>query len=189
MESILIVSSSEKGKEMLRELLRGQNISRITTAQSGAETRRVIVEQHFDLIFVNMPLPDEYGDDLAMRVAEVTDAGIVLLAAASLLEELADKVEDYGVYVLEKPISRQLFYHSLRLLKVAGKRQRYLKEENSKLRSKIQEMSLVNKAKCLLVQYRGFSEEQAHKYVERQAMDRRCSRLDIAQRILTEYQN
>lgn len=45
----------------------------------------------------------------------------------------------------------------------------------------------VSRAKCLLISYCGMSEEDAHKYIERQAMDKRMSRLEIAQDIVRTY--
>ena len=63
-----------------------------------------------------------------------------------------------------------------------------LQNENFKLQTKIEEIRLVNRAKCCLIQYLKFSEPQAHRYIEKQAMDTRQTRKEVAQRILSTYE-
>ena len=52
---------------------------------------------------------------------------------------------------------------------------------------KIQEIRLVTRAKWTLIQCLGMSEEEAHRYIEKQAMDNRISRREVAKRGLTTY--
>ena len=49
-------------------------------------------------------------------------------------------------------------------------------------------MRLVDRAKCTLVQYLGFTEAQAHRYLEKQAMDMRMTRREVAEEILRTYE-
>ena len=42
-----------------------------------------------------------------------------------------------------------------------------LRQENIKLQKKIEEIRLVDRAKCALIQYLGLTESQAHKYIEK----------------------
>ena len=50
-------------------------------------------------------------------------------------------------------------------------------------------MKLINRAKFMLMQYLGFDENQAHKYLEKQAMDKRITRLEVAIEIIKIYEN
>ena len=43
---------------------------------------------------------------------------------------------------------------------------------------------MVDRAKCALIQYLGFTEPQAHRYIEKQAMDLRQTRREVAESIL-----
>jgi response regulator NasT len=60
--------------------------------------------------------------------------------------------------------------------------------KNTRLESQIEEARLINRAKCILIQYLRLTEPQAHRYIEKQAMDKRTSRIDIARNILTTYE-
>ena len=64
-----------------------------------------------------------------------------------------------------------------------------LKKENSKLRGKIEEIRLVDRAKCLLIQYLDMTEPEAHRAIEKEAMDRRVTRKEIAKEIVSRYEN
>ena len=187
MVSALLVSSSEKGREMLRELMRrGPEISPAVAA-SGAEARRLAAEVEYDLVVINAPLSDELGDGLSCTLAMDTSAGILLLVRAETADEIAEKVEDVGVMVLGKPLGRAMFYQALKMVAAARRRVLGLKQENRKLQSKIEEIRLVDRAKCMLIQYLSMTESQAHRYIEKQAMDRRVTRGEVARSILGLY--
>ena len=68
------------------------------------------------------------------------------------------------------------------------KRVSYLENENLRLQKKIDEIRLVDRAKCILIQYLQMTEAQAHKYIEKQAMNLRQSRLQTAESILKTYE-
>ena len=105
MESVLVVSSSEKGEAMLRELLKNAAFSQIDLAKNGNEARRLMSQQrHDELVIINTPLSDELGHELAMTLAESSDAGIMMLVKGEYADEIAHKVEDYGVFVVPKPL-------------------------------------------------------------------------------------
>ena len=52
---------------------------------------------------------------------------------------------------------------------------------------KIQEIRLVNRAKWALIQCLGMSETEAHRYLEKQAMDHRISKREAALQVLATY--
>ncbi len=188
MDSVLIVSGTDKGRDMLTELCRSESFSHIVTASCGSEARRVLIGETFDLIVINAPLPDEFGHELAISIAGETCSGILMLVKSELSDEVSAKVENYGVFVLGKPINRPLFYQSLRLLYASCKRLSGLKQQTVQLENKIQEIRLVDRAKYTLMQYLSMTEPQAHRYIEKQAMDMRLSKRAIAESILNTYE-
>ena len=56
-----------------------------------------------------------------------------------------------------------------------------------KLQKKIEEIRLVDRAKCVLIQYLNMTEAEAHRYIEKQAMDMRKTKKTIAENILNTY--
>ena len=101
---------------------------------------------------------------------------------------MADKVEDYGALVISKPLNREIFYRAMRFAAAARKRMLGIRSENIKLQKKLEEIRLVNRAKLALMQYLGFTEQQAHRYIEKQAMDLRCTKLEVARKVIKMYE-
>lgn len=57
----------------------------------------------------------------------------------------------------------------------------------SALSAKIEELRLINRAKCVLIDQLRMSEADAHHYIEKQAMNRCISRRAMAEKILSAY--
>lgn len=187
-KSVLIVSSAEKVTMALTELLASDVYSQITTVFSGSETRRAIEEKEYDLVLINTPLSDEFGDQLGISLTESTLSGVILLVKSEIADGISMKVENAGVFVLVKPINRVMFFHSLKLVASSRQRMLGLKRENTKLQSKLEEIHRVNTAKYRLMERLGMTEQQAHRYIEKQAMDRRLTKTEIAKNILEMYE-
>lgn len=63
-----------------------------------------------------------------------------------------------------------------------------MQTEDFKLHKKSEEIRTINRAKLALMQYLGFTEQQAHHYLEKQAMDLRCAKIEIALKIIKLYE-
>ena len=188
MDSVLIVSNTSGTMAIIADFLRSESFRRIVTSQNGSEARRYITESDFDLIIIDAPLPDELGSDFAITASEKTSAGIILIVDCQQGLELSAEVEDYGVFTLPKPLSSEFFYQAAKLLAAARKRVRHLENENSRLQKKIDEIRIVDRAKLVLIQVLKMTEPQAQRYIEKQSLDLRQTRLATAENILRTYE-
>ncbi len=189
MDKILIVSSTEQGADKLTELISRESFSEKDIAVSAAGARRLVSLKTYDTILINTPLHDEFGDKLACELSEKTDAGLMMLVKSELEAETEGKVCSYGVFVIAKPVNKQLFYKALRLLEAASDRMKGIRHEKSELLRKIDDDRTINRAKSVLIKYLSMSEPQAHKYLEKQAMDLRITKAEVAKRLLSTYDN
>ena len=126
----------------------------------------------------------ETGFDLI--VAE--GAGAAFLSEASkvsvVLSVGGEDFSDRGVFVLKK---KEDFPAVLPWLRAARARIFSLQAENGILQKKIEDLSLVSRAKRVLQKTLGMTESEAHRYIEKQAMDLRVSKSAVARRILATY--
>ncbi len=189
MENVLLLSGSLKGQESLAQLLKANGFITAAICENSGEARRTLIQNDFALVVINTPLSDEFGHEFALTVAQTTSAGVVMLVKNELADDISAKVEDYGVLVIAKPLNRLLFSQTIKLAAASRRRFLSLQTENIKLQNKIEEIRLVNRAKCALIQYLGLTEAQAHRYIEKQAMDMRQTRRETARSILSMYEN
>lgn len=184
---VLIVSDASC-IEKLNELFSQIGVITPISTTSGNAARRTLEQCDFDIIVINAPLPDEFGHEIAMFFAEKTDAGVLLLVNNTQLEAVSEKVETYGVFVLARPLLPASFYHACRFALATRLRLNLVKKENVRLRHVMEEMRLVSRAKAALIQYENYSEAEAHRMIEKQAMDRRVSKAVIANEIISTYE-
>ena len=189
MESALIVTSSEKGVAYFTELLHAASISQIVARPSCGEARRLLLERDFDLVITNAPLRDESGESLSRTIASRGISQVILVVASEYFDAVSAICEDDGVLTISKPINRAVFWSALRLARAAQNRLSRVQSENSKLKQKIEDIRIVDRAKCILISYLNMSEQEAHRYIEKQAMDMRMPKRVIAEGILKTYEN
>lgn len=185
----VLIAAGKTAGEQFKALLPQGDFSPCLTVPTAGEARRLLVERRFDIVIVNTPLPDDFGVQLAIETAEKQGCGVLLLVKAELLEAVEQQVEDYGVLTLPRPASRQMFYQSVKLLAATQQRIRALEAKATTLESKMEEIRLVNRAKLLLIERMKMSEPEAHRYIEKKAMDTCVKRREIAENIIKTYEN
>jgi len=185
--SILVVSKAPKITELLKELFPSQPPGGLAAASSCAEGRRTLMNRHFDIIVINAPLGDEFGSELSLEVVKKTGAVAMLFVPRELYEQAADKLEASGVLVLRKPLTRETLSAVMRIACAMRQRIRLMERENRSLSAKMAEIRLVNRAKWMLIENEGMSEEQAHKYIEKLAMDCRVTKGGAAEQVMAKY--
>lgn len=188
MERTLLVSGSSQALSLLSDLIKCFGCDQILTSENGSEARRIIGRTDFDMIIISTPLPDEFGKEFALTAADKTNAGIMLITKSDVADELSDTLSAYGICVIAKPLNKTLFFHSIKLLQSTRARMMTVMNDYNKLQTKIEETRIVSRAKCVLIQYLKLTEPQAHRYIEKQAMDSRQSKVEVAQRILKTYE-
>ena len=182
----LIVSAGANSNEYIAARLSEMGYSRPVIIPSGAEARRRMSESDFELIVVNAPLPDEFGHELCITAVEQTDAGVVFLVKAAQAEQLLAPLNEQGVLLLSKPFTTPLFLQAMHMAAAGNHRLQRLRQENARLQDKIGQLRLVSRAKCCLVEHAHMTEAEAHRYLEKQAMDTRRDRAEVAEEVLEE---
>ncbi len=185
-----VIVSKATNKEALKELLSTEGFDHIDFAETSDQVCRIISgDEDVELILINAPLKEESGLDLAVQCSKSTIASIMVIVRAEKSAEVAHILTSQGIMVIGKPISRHLFHHYLLFSECFKKRIRRVVKENNKLRSQVETMKIVNRAKVVLMKNLRMSEGQAHHYLEKQAMDLRKSKYEVAINVLRTYEN
>ncbi len=159
----------------------------IHASHSASDARRKLLESSYDFVAVNAPLCDESGARLCIDVS--CDGGTIaaIFAAADCFDKLYENASAQGVFVLRKPSSRAMLSQAFSLMVCARERLRTLEKKVDKTESKLDEIRIVNKAKWLLIDHEGLTETEAHKQIEKTAMDAGVSNRLAAQIIIDNY--
>ena len=185
---VLVVSNSDKMSQLLIDTLPSNQFHPISHATTAGEAKRLLIENHFDIVVINTPLTDDFGIQTALDMAHTETVGILLLVKNDIFDQVSYKVEDLGVVTIPKPTSKQTLYTSIKMLSAMQYRIHLLKKETLTLRNKMDEIKIITRAKWLLIDQLNMTEPQAHRHIEKQAMDRCVRKLDIAENIIRTYE-
>ena len=152
------------------------------------EARRRLLEDTYDIVIINAPLPDSSGIRFSMDVCTSGDAGVLLLVKNEIYEDTYYKVLPYGVVTLSKPTNTQMVSQNLRVLCAMRERLRRVKSKQVTVEEKIEEIRLVNRAKWLLIQCLNMTEPDAHRYIVEKAMGQNSTKREVAESIIRTYQ-
>ena len=184
---VLIAAGASQDLSGVTAFLRQCGCRDICYAGSGNETRRCTSQDRFDLIIIDTPLPDETGDKLGVQLGSGTSAGIIVLCKSSAVNDISGRLYDSGAAVVSKPIHKTELYQAVRAGFSIRTRLQAAREENVRLQKKLRELRTVSQAKCLLIEKEGMTEQEAHRYIEKLAMDNRRSKEETAEEIISVH--
>ena len=182
--SALIVSASEKFNALLSPLLTESGYTPVIYAPSISAAKRKILEKPFDLVIINAPLPDDFGSSFAVDVCSGKVSVCMMVVKNDILEETNSRLVEQGVFVMPKPFSSGTLYMALKWLESARERLRIVDSRTPSLEEKMEEIRIVNRAKWILIENKGMSEEEAHHYIGKRAMDTSSTRRAVAEMII-----
>ncbi len=192
MEQILILSGSNGAAVSLTGFLQESFRCNVRALPSAHQAKCALEsDSHIELVVINAPLIDENGIDLAKYVTQNTNSSCILLLRKEQAEQFAWLTAQYQVIVMGKPLNKPLLYQLICTLDITMRRCAGILEENRRLEQKLRDIRTIDRAKFLLMQYENMTEEAAHSYLEKYAMDKRkrkpIAAMEIIDRINEQY--
>lgn len=184
--SILIVSASEQFDAAVRKTLKG--FMMVDSRKSVALARRSVLERYYDLVVIHFPMPDEAGEQFALDVTEQCRASVLLVVPVEIYEEVLEYVSDRGILAISKPMIHERLDKAIRFLLSVQNRMHELEERVQTVEEKMEEIRIINKAKFLLVERERMTEDEAHRFIGKSAMDNGISRKRAAMRLLEDLE-
>ena len=183
-QTALVVSNSEKFNVLVKRVLSDLRFSAVEIRKSAASARSELLARSYNIIIVYSPLPDELGVDFVMDVKAKYSSGVVLVMPNEIYDDVTDHVIDHGVATVHKPVSRITLSRRIRLMSAMQNEMFETHKKIESVKEKMEEIRIVSKAKCLLIEKRGMTEDEAHRYIGKQAMDNGVSRRKVAEEII-----
>ena len=185
--SVLVVSAAERFNAALSEMLPQSLFSPVRFVRGVSIAKQAIAERDFDLVLLYAPLPDDPGVEFAAELCTTAGTVVLLLMRPELYAATRDEAAESGVFSLPRPVSRQTLQQALFWMIGARERLRGMERKTLSFAEKMAEIRLVNRAKWLLIRKLEMDEPHAHRYIEKQAMDRCISKGQVAEEIIQTY--
>lgn len=159
----------------------------VDNVTNGIEARQRLSAQNYECVMIITPLMDEFGDMLARYAANDPYCLVVLWVKNERVEEMAAVNEN--VYVRGINFDLSEWEALMQCLNVTFLKMKVIRSQNDEMKKKIDEIRLVDRAKCLLIEKYHYSEEKAHHTIEKKAMDNRMSRSQVARIIINHIKD
>ena len=185
--SVLVVSVSENLNLALPEIFSVPVFSPVQFVSNISAAKRAIAERDFDMVIVNSPLPDDTGLRYAIDTVSGRQTVVLFLAREDRYAQSFDQLAEHGVFLIRKPVSKTALELASGWLISARERIRKTERKTLSIEEKMNEIRLVNRAKWLLISELKMTEPDAHRYIEKQAMDRCVPKKQIAEEIIGTY--
>ena len=174
METVIVAFEGEKTCHRIREILENAGAASCLLCHSAAEVKRLVHKQHISTVISGFKFPDDSAEGLFEDLPP--SCAMLLLAVQSQL----DLCENEEICRLPAPVSRGDLIASVRMLLQMGRRlEKYLRPRRSG-----EEEELIRRAKALLMERNGMTEEQAHRFLQKQSMDAGARLADTARLVL-----
>ena len=181
METVLVVAKRPRYDE-IRTLLSPGGYAFIR-AESEREARMKILDIQLSLVIVDGLLPEGTAKEVSV-FSSSQDIDTILIVPDGLLWHMAGTMRKYGVYAAA--FNRDSVSSVLGAIGVAREKTMKAEEKNRKLLVRLRNEKLLTEAKCLLALKYVMSENDAHCYIEKKAMNCRVSLSDAAMSIVRE---
>ena len=185
----LLVSSSEAQIQRISALLTRARIVPFDHAGSARQALEQFDAGGIDGVLIAEPIAGSSGRELALQLKKRHCMAVLLLAAPEHTDTDAALLEQSGVLVLPNDAPESLIVQTIRLLTAVRIQLEQMQHKTEKLEAKVADIRIINRAKLLLVKHLQMTETEAHKYIEKQAMDTSMRRRTIAENIIRTYED
>lgn len=187
--TLLLITGSQDTAAQFAALLPADRFSPELSVCSAIEAPYILGENVYDVVVIDDSIPPANGTKLAATAAKNDMTSVLLLARPERFAPVARYAEAHGFMALKSPADPVLLRQSLNMLATVSDRLHHLESRAESLEAKMEEMRLVNRAKLILIQQFKMTEQDAHRFIEKNAMDRCVKRRAIAENIIRTYQN
>jgi len=94
---ILVVDDQFDVRKALKAILEGKGY-RVATAKDGAEAIEMVKEKHYDIIFLDIKLPDVNGVETFEQVKKIDPKAAVIMMTGYSVEDLVRRAISQGAY-------------------------------------------------------------------------------------------
>ena len=178
--SVLLVTKDTKISSLVSAML-FPPMFELSVCQDFNEARRKCDERLFNIVLVDFA--EGEGTDFAVDISD-SSSTILLFSPQEHFDQISYKVESYGILTLVSPFDQFYFYNMIKIAIAVQYKVQVLTSKATKLKEKMEEIRLVNRAKLLLMQKKGLSEQDAHRHLEKEAMDTGAKKTTVAEIII-----
>ena len=171
----------------LKELLLAEGYQVVGEAADGFDAVEICKQTRPDLVLMDIKMPLLDGLSAAKLVYEENLAGTVMMLTAYSEREFVDQAKEVGVAgYLVKPIDEKSLVPSIELAVARSSDMQRLRKDIQKVSERLENRSIIEKAKGLVMAQEGMTEQDAYDYIRKLSQTKNLSMRRVAEIILAK---
>ena len=183
--AVLALSGKTDAYTFLKSAL-APRFRRILHMSNIAEARQCIGRERVVMTFVFSPLGDGNGLDFVTELSDRKEIASVLVVKPEIYQEAMYKSQGRRIFVLTYPTQKGLLSQTANLIYQTQLQLYKAALERDRLKIRLADLAVVSRVKCLLIERQHMTENEAHHYIERKAMDFGLTKRKAAECVLNE---
>ncbi|MGB9887103.1 MAG: ANTAR domain-containing response regulator [Moorellales bacterium] len=181
---VLVADPDGASRREIRELVQRYGYLVVASVGDGRTAAQLIFQREPEVAIISLRLPLRSGLEVARVVGEQLVSAVVL-TTDELGWEVLEQARAVGAQaLLLKPLTDTVLIPALETAVSAFRRYREVVLENRRLKDELETRRLVERAKGLLMQTRGWNEEEAYSFLRRTSMDKGLPLRRVARAVL-----
>jgi response regulator NasT len=185
---VIIADDEALIRQDLREMLTNLGYLVVGDVGDGRSAVNLARELKPNLVIMDIRMPDMDGIDAAKILTEEGIAPVLLLSAYSQ-RDLVERAAEAGVsgYVI-KPFDESNLLPAIEVVLARFREYEEISREAGRLEERLATRVAVDRAKGILMDHRGMTEQEAFRNIQRMSMNRRKSMREVAEAIILAHQ-
>ena len=172
---IIVAFPKPEDSRAIRSVLSRNGFNVVANCTTGASAINRADDIGEGIIITGYKLPDMLYSDIVDNVGDNFE--VILLASKSRLME-----DNTGVATLEMPLKVRDLINSVEMMENQILSKRHKTKRKPGTRSP-EDQAIINQAKEALMTVQNLTEEQAHRYLQKNAMDSGCTMVEVAKMV------
>jgi len=185
---IIIGSSNDKVSKQLSQFLINNGYNVVGVTSDSYEMLRRIHTVYPDLTILDENVRGMSASELSNVLVNEKVCPVIVLTNSSNIRNYVSLSQEPTFVPLIKPVNRQNLLNTISIIIKTSKNIQKLENELKKLKEKSDTKVLISKAKRLLMENMGLTEEEAHRRIQKQSMNKGIPKVKIAEAIITMYE-
>lgn len=181
---VVVVEDDATVRLFLRETLEKLGHEVIGEAATGTDMVRTVLEMEPDVVVFDIHLPRLNGLDALRQIYQERVVAAVAITADRDQDLVRRALEEHVLAYLVKPVEAHQLAPALMIARAQFAELRELSEENASLRQALQNRKIIERAKGVLMKRYRWTEAEAFRRLQRGAMNRRTTMVELAQNVL-----
>ena len=185
--SVVIADDEPISRMDLKELLCEGGYTVLSEVSDGFDAVEQCKLYHPDLVILDIKMPFLDGISAAKIIYEEELADTIIMLTAYSEREFVEQAKGYGVSgYLVKPIDEKSLVPSIELAVARSRELKRLRKDMAKVSERLESRSVIEKAKGIIMQEQGMTEQEAYDYIRKLSLDKHLSMRRVAEIILVK---